>query len=163
VGPFGLVCSPSSRIVAQSRPPPAREKFSLTWQALLHRHILCRPKSTLTKLEPSCPPRSRIPAPPISAPLLPLTILVPVFNDWAAAELLVQRIDSVFGEHALSGHLLFIDDGSLESLPEQFPKTPPRNLQKIQSVELRTNLGHERALCVSGWFTWRKASWPVQS
>ena len=81
-------------------------------------------------------------------PLLPLTILVPVFNDWAAAELLVQRIDSVFGEHALSGHLLFIDDGSLESLPEQFPKTPPRNLQKIQRVELRTNLGHQRALCV---------------
>jgi polyisoprenyl-phosphate glycosyltransferase len=81
-------------------------------------------------------------------PLLPLTILVPVFNDWAAAELLAQRIDSVFGEHALSGHLVFIDDGSLESLPEQFPKIPPCHIQQIQSVELRTNLGHQRALCV---------------
>jgi hypothetical protein len=80
--------------------------------------------------------------------LLPLTILVPVFNDWAAAELLAERIDSVFGEHALSGHLLFVDDGSLEPLPEQFPKLPPRNIQRIQTVELRTNLGHQRALCV---------------
>ena len=62
--------------------------------------------------------------------------------------LLVERIDSVFGEYALSGHLLFIDDGSLESLPDQFPETPPRNIQQIQSVELRTNLGHQRALCV---------------
>ena len=81
-------------------------------------------------------------------PLLPLTILVPVFNDWATAELLVQRIDFVFGEYALSGHLLFVDDGSLDSMPEQFPKNPPRNVQEIQSVELRANLGHQRALCV---------------
>jgi hypothetical protein len=65
VGPSSFVCSPSSRIVRQSRPPLGREKFSLTWQELLLRHILCRPKSTLTKLEPSCPPRSRIPASPI--------------------------------------------------------------------------------------------------
>jgi glycosyltransferase involved in cell wall biosynthesis len=81
-------------------------------------------------------------------PLLPLTILVPVFNDWAAAELLVESIDSVFAEYALSGHLVFVDDGSLDPLPEQFPKIPPRNIQQIQSVELRTNLGHQRALCV---------------
>jgi hypothetical protein len=73
---------------------------------------------------------------------------VPVFNDWAAAALLVERIDSVFGEYALSGRLLFIDDGSLDSVPEQFPKIPPCHLQQIQSVELRTNLGHQRALCV---------------
>ena len=81
-------------------------------------------------------------------PRLPLTILVPVYDDWAAAELLVERIDSVFGEYALSGQLLFIDDGSFDSLPEQFPKITPRNIQQIQRVELRTNLGHQRALCV---------------
>jgi hypothetical protein len=78
--------------------------------------------------------------------LLELTILVPVFNDWAAAELLVEQLDSVFGEHALSGHLLFIDDGSLETMPEQFPKIPPHNIPQIQTLELRTNLGHQRAL-----------------
>ena len=77
-----------------------------------------------------------------------LTILVPVFNDWAAAELLVERLDSVLGEQPLSCHLLFIDDGSLETAPEQFPKLPPRNIQQIQILELKTNLGHQRALCV---------------
>ena len=81
-------------------------------------------------------------------PRLPLTILVPVYDDWAAAELLVEQIDSVFGEYALRGQLLFIDDGSFDSLPEQFPKITPRNIQQIQRVELRTNLGHQRALCV---------------
>ena len=82
-------------------------------------------------------------------PSLPsLTILVPVFNDWAAVELLVERLDFVFGEHALSCNLLFIDDGSLEAMPEQFPKTRLRNIQKIQTLELRRNLGHQRALCV---------------
>jgi polyisoprenyl-phosphate glycosyltransferase len=80
--------------------------------------------------------------------LLPLTILVPVFNDWAAAELLVERLDSAFGERALSGNLVFVDDGSLETMPEQFPRAAPRNIRQIQSVELSTNLGHQRALCV---------------
>src|SRR5208337_3689886 len=65
--------------------------------------------------------------------LLPLTILVPVFNDWAAARLLVEQLDSVFGQHALTGQIVFIDDGSLEAVPEQFPTTPPRNIQQIQS------------------------------
>jgi polyisoprenyl-phosphate glycosyltransferase len=80
--------------------------------------------------------------------LLPLTILAPVFNDWAAARFLVEGLDSVFGEHALTARIVFIDDGSLDPMPEHFPAAPPRNIQQIQSVELRTNLGHQRALCV---------------
>jgi hypothetical protein len=80
--------------------------------------------------------------------LLPLTILVPVFNDWVAARILVERLDCVFGQHGLTAQIVFVDDGSLEPVPDQFPATPPRNIQQIQSVELRTNLGHQRALCV---------------
>ena len=49
---------------------------------------------------------------------------------------------------ALTGKIVFVNDGSLEPMPEQFPATPPRNIQQIQSVDLRTNLGHQRALCV---------------
>ena len=81
-------------------------------------------------------------------PLLPLTILVPVFNDWEAARFLVERLDSVFGQHALTARIVFVDDGSQEPMPDQFPATPPRNILTIQSVELRTNLGHQRALCI---------------
>lgn len=80
--------------------------------------------------------------------LLPLTVLVPVFNDWQAARVLIERLDSVFGEYALAGQIVFVDDGSLESVPDDFPANPPRNIQRIQTVELRTNLGHQRAVCV---------------
>ena len=80
--------------------------------------------------------------------LLPLTILVPVYNDWEAARFLVEQLNSVFARHGLTGHIVFIDDGSLDRVPEQFPETRPSNIETIQSVELRTNLGHQRALCV---------------
>jgi len=80
--------------------------------------------------------------------MLPLTILVPVFNDWEAARFLVDRLDSIFGHHSLTGQIILIDDGSLEAAPGQFPATPLHNIQEIQIVELRTNLGHQRALCV---------------
>ncbi len=73
---------------------------------------------------------------------------MPVFNDWEAARFLVEQIDSVFGQHALTAEIFLIDDGSLEPVPDQFPATPPQNIQQIQTVELRTNLGHQRALCV---------------
>ena len=80
--------------------------------------------------------------------LLPLTILIPVFDDWASARVLIERLDLMFGDQALTGQIVFIDDGSLERMPEQLPATPPRNIQQIQCVELRINLGHQRALCV---------------
>jgi hypothetical protein len=73
---------------------------------------------------------------------------MPVFNDWAAAQFLVEQLDTVFGQHGLTAQIVFVDDGSLERVPDQFLATPPRNIQQIQSVELRTNLGHQRALCV---------------
>src|ERR1700692_4359513 len=131
-----------------------RRVFGLPWQALFHRHILCRPKlpsnqtgAMVSSAQPTLDSaNSDVQAE--SLPLLSLTVLVPVFNDWQAVAHLVERLDSVFGEHAFSGHLLLIDDGSLEELPEDFPKIPPRHIQQIQCVELRTNLGHQRALCV---------------
>jgi hypothetical protein len=70
--------------------------------------------------------------------LLPLTILVPAFDDWVAARFLVDRIDSVFSEHALMGQTISVDDGSLEPVPEDFPQLRPHNIQPIQSVELRS-------------------------
>ena len=81
-------------------------------------------------------------------PLLPLTILVPIFNDWTAARFLVEQLDSVFGKHGLTAQIIIVDDGSMDPVPEQFPATPPKNIQQIQTVELRTNLGHQRALCI---------------
>ena len=76
------------------------------------------------------------------------TVLVPVYNDWAAAGLLAEQLDTVFAEHGLRGQLVFIDDGSTEPPPQDFPKIVARKLDKIVILELRKNLGHQRALAV---------------
>lgn len=78
----------------------------------------------------------------------PITVLIPVFNDWAAADLLIQQLDLVFGEIGLCADIVLIDDGSTESAPKSFPSYKPRNLQAIRILELRKNVGHQRALCI---------------
>ena len=86
--------------------------------------------------------------PPELSSQFPIAILVPVFNDWAVAELLVEQLDAVFGEHGLRGQVVFVDDGSMESPPKQFPKSALRDIREIQVLKLRKNLGHQRALAV---------------
>lgn len=78
----------------------------------------------------------------------PITILVPVFNDWKVADLLIDGLDKVFGEAGLLGEVVFVDDGSLEGTSKNVPSTSPRNLARIRVLELRKNMGHQRALCV---------------
>ena len=81
-------------------------------------------------------------------PTLPLTILIPVFNDWAVADTLVAKLDAAFGKHGLSGRVVFVDDGSTQLFPEDFPRTPLHSLQDVRVLELKKNLGHQRALAV---------------
>jgi polyisoprenyl-phosphate glycosyltransferase len=74
-------------------------------------------------------------------------VLIPVFGDWKVADLLIQQLDRVFGEADLEGEIIFVDDGSLDGAPNNFPSTEPRNFKRIQVLELRKNVGHQRALC----------------
>ena len=48
----------------------------------------------------------------------------------------------------MSGNIVFVDDGSIDQRPEPLVKTPPKSLESIHVLELRRNLGHQRALCV---------------
>lgn len=77
-----------------------------------------------------------------------VTVLIPVFNDWSAADQLSNDLDVMFGKSGVSGDIVFVDDGSLESVPEHFPTTTPRHLKCVEVLELRKNVGHQRALCV---------------
>src|SRR3954462_12494926 len=72
----------------------------------------------------------------------PLTILVPVFNDWAAAGVLLAQLDDVFAEQGLRAQVIFINDGSTEAAPAGFPNPAPKYLDKVVVLELRRNLGH---------------------
>jgi glycosyltransferase involved in cell wall biosynthesis len=77
-----------------------------------------------------------------------LTVLIPVFNDWAVAALLVDQLDQVFDRRGMRGTIVFVDDGSIESPGKLFTEAPFKSLDSIQVLELKRNLGHQRALCV---------------
>jgi glycosyltransferase involved in cell wall biosynthesis len=78
-----------------------------------------------------------------------LVISMPVRNDWHAASQLCSRIDRVFvGSPEIHASVLLIDDGSVRSAT---PQDIPSDLQALESIsvlELRRNLGHQRAIAL---------------
>lgn len=73
-------------------------------------------------------------------------IMMPVFNDWPSATMVIQKLDAVLSDKALTADIVLVDDGST-SLP------PELNLQcaavgRVGMLALRRNLGHQRAIAV---------------
>jgi hypothetical protein len=78
----------------------------------------------------------------------PLVILMPVFNDWDSLALLLPRLDAALAARQLRSQILIVDDGSLvRPAPEVFAG-PFRALDGVEVLELRRNLGHQRAITV---------------
>lgn len=76
-----------------------------------------------------------------------VTLLVPVFDDWAALSSLIPALDAALAAGGRTASILVVDDGS-RSEPDM---TNPLALRAITSVEvlhLRTNLGHQRAIAI---------------
>jgi hypothetical protein len=102
----------------------------------------------------------------------PIIVLIPVFNDWNATELLLQALDRELARHVLRVQVLLVDDASTEPLPPDYlqpmdqgearrssqmfgPATttvaaPPsfQSFTRIDVLELRRNLGHQRAIAI---------------
>jgi polyisoprenyl-phosphate glycosyltransferase len=76
-----------------------------------------------------------------------LTILIPVYNDWAAATLLLQDLDRVCASVKIGARVLIVDDGSTETAPPSLVSWPAQSIQAVDVLELYGNLGHQRALC----------------
>lgn len=66
---------------------------------------------------------------------LRLAVLVPVYNDWHAATLLLAKLREVLPANA---RVLFVNDGSTD---------PPPDIPDADVLSLYYNLGHQRALC----------------
>ena len=83
-------------------------------------------------------------------PTLPerIVILIPVFNDWEAAALLLADLDSALAQYPLPAEVLFIDDGSTLPLPDAFAARQFTALRAVDILRLRRNLGHQRAIAV---------------
>lgn len=77
-----------------------------------------------------------------------LVILIPVFNDWPAVAILLRNLDSVLQAHHLTARLLLIDDASSEPPAPDFPGGPFHAIVRAEILELRRNLGHQRALAI---------------
>lgn len=80
-------------------------------------------------------------------PGAPITILIPVFNDWHAAEILLGQLEDVFAKQELTGNVLFIDDGSQNRRGNSSEPVTTR-LVSVRVLVLKKNLGHQRAICV---------------
>jgi hypothetical protein len=76
-----------------------------------------------------------------------ITLCVPVYNDWACAAVLLQRIDEVAAQLNQPVSVLLVNDGSSEAAP---PLLEPalRHITHVEILHLRRNVGHQRAIAL---------------
>lgn len=77
-----------------------------------------------------------------------INILIPVFNDWPAACLLLRSISSSLATAQLSAAVLFVDDGSTLSMPSDVGSDSFEAISSVHVLSLRRNVGHQRAICI---------------
>ena len=76
-----------------------------------------------------------------------LTVLTPVYNDWAALTALVAALDRELASRGRTAALVVVDDGS----PQPASHVGPFDVAALTSIEilhLRRNLGHQRAIAI---------------
>lgn len=82
--------------------------------------------------------------------LMRLVIAMPVRNDWGAAFQLCQRIDCALRQVPdVCTRVLLIDDGSTTCPVQNAIPSNLLALERISLLELRRNLGHQRAIAVA--------------
>ena len=84
----------------------------------------------------------------VSPTLKNLTILIPVFDDWACAARLLPLIDSALSGTAANVQVILIDDGSNTPAGEELVATPLHSISDVTILRLRGNLGHQRAIAI---------------
>lgn len=75
-------------------------------------------------------------------------ILIPLFNDWEAAGLLLQQLDQALEAYPMPPQVLLVDDGSTQAMPPGFPHRKFKALRAVEVLRLRRNIGHQRAIAV---------------
>ena len=72
---------------------------------------------------------------------------IPIFDDWASAAILLAGIADVASREAWAPEVLFVDDGSFEDWSETLTERP-EGIARLDVLELRRNVGHQRAIAV---------------
>lgn len=78
-----------------------------------------------------------------------ITILIPVFNDWTVLGKLLPILDRALAEQSMTAEVLAVNDGSTEPAPESYlAGLNFAALRSIRLLNLRRNLGHQRAIAI---------------
>ena len=76
-----------------------------------------------------------------------LIICIPVYNDWESVTVLLEKLDHEIAMLDSRVSILIVDDGSTENPPDKLSKAPS-HIDKIEIIQLRRNLGHQRAIAM---------------
>ena len=76
-----------------------------------------------------------------------LVFCIPVYNDWDSAGVLIEKLNHEIAMLDGSVSILIVDDGSTETISTELSKAPS-NVDKIEIIHLRRNLGHQRAIAM---------------
>ena len=80
--------------------------------------------------------------------LLRLIILIPVYDDWESARQLLKKLDDMLNGQPAKAQVLFLDDCSPTPAPPDLVDSKLTNLTSVESLRLRRNLGHQRAIAI---------------
>lgn len=77
-----------------------------------------------------------------------VAIIIPIFNDWPSARLLLKDLDDVFAATGAgyAPSIFLVDDGSTDRCDFADFSGPFRALQRVTLVPLLINVGHQRAI-----------------
>lgn len=79
---------------------------------------------------------------------LNLCALLPVYGDWESAEELILHLDASLDRVKVRTNILIVDDCSISDAPRTLMPAKLRNIEKVEVVRLRRNLGHQRAIAM---------------
>jgi polyisoprenyl-phosphate glycosyltransferase len=83
-----------------------------------------------------------------------LVLLIPLYNDWKACQLLLSALDESLNGHTQAPRVILVDDGSSEAPEPDFPGETFRTIDRVDVLQLRRNLGHQRAIAVGLAYVW---------
>ena len=79
----------------------------------------------------------------------PIMVMIPTFNDWESLGLLLKSLEKVLLRKKLDVQVLVVNDGSYTSGREHFGCCDEyKAIRKVEVLELRRNLGHQRAIAI---------------